>query len=275
MLAMLGFGVQNYFNAIASRRLGGFRTSFWFQLLLLAMLLVMGIFLFTSSAIDTTLLVLIVFAALMSAMAVVSFNIGLQVGSIPVVATVSSAWGAVSALLGFIFLSEVITGFQFFCIGLIVIGTLFVSSSKKPGALRRPRKDSGMEYALLAALGWGVYFFLLRFLVTILGWFSAALLTILPGIFIMLAYSRVAKVDLSIKKSSLPILALIAVIDLVAFLSYNIGVSYSFAAIVAPISAAAPVVTITLAVIFMNEKLANHQKEGILLVITGLILLAL
>jgi uncharacterized membrane protein len=64
-------------------------------------------------------------------------------------------------------------------------------------------------------------------------------------------------------------------LEAAAFLAYGAGVASEFTAVVAPVAASFPMVTIMLARIFFHELVEINQKIGIAAVLTGLILLSL
>ena len=90
----------------------------------------------------------------------------------------------------------------------------------------------------------------------------------------MLVYGNFTKISLKPDNKNLSAIVIIAILNLAALLAYNLGVTYNYTTIVAPISAAAPAVTILLAILLLKEKLATDQKFGIILVLIGLILLS-
>lgn len=271
---MLGWGVSNFLLAIASRRIGAFRTTLWYQLISLVILAFLSVFLLRYASISTYTLFVIAFTAFTGIVGLMAYNKGMQVGNVPIVATVSSAYGAITAVLGFLLLKEALSLPQALCIGLIVIGTVavsFHSEGKKGG-----RKDGlGVGYALVAMVSWALWIFLIGYLVKTIGWFAASLYPLMFTIVFMFLYGGAAKTELTIKCGIVPLLLLIAVIDTVAFLSYNLGVTYSYTDIVAPITAASPVITVLLALVLLKERLTLNQKLGVLLVLVSIVALAM
>ena len=69
-------------------------------------------------------------------------------------------------------------------------------------------------------------------------------------------------------------LAAIGVLEVIAFFAYGSGITSEFTAIVAPVSAAFPAVTILLARIFLKERLEINQKTGIFSILAGLVLIS-
>ncbi len=272
---MFGFGLENYVMSVTDRRIGAFRATAWLTIIVTACLIVLSLFFFSHVTVTLATVGIILVAAVMGNVGLLSFNKGAQVGNIPVVVTISAAWGALTAVLSILLLGEHLLAMQALYITLIIIGTLLVCF-RFGHAIKAMKKNArlGMEYAFLALVGWGAYFFLLSVLVKALGWFDAAVLLTIPTLLILLAYGEATKAKFKIHKGNvLPVLA-IGFLNLIAFLSYNLGVSLNYTSIVAPIAAAGPVITITLAILILKEKVEKTQILGIALVILGLILLS-
>ncbi len=273
--AMLGFGFESFLLVKISRKIGAFRAVLWMEIFLVIMFAVLAIFLFNYKSIGIFTIALIILTAIIDMAGLFAYSKGLQVGNVSIVATVASAWGAVTAVLGVVFLGETLTLFQILDICLIIAGTVLVSFElKNMQKMSLKRRNLGLGYALITVFGWGAFFFLISFLVKSLGWFSAGFLVAIPTMFLFILYGTTTKSKLSIGKGSLGLIVVMSALNLIAFLSYNLGVSYNYTAIVAPISAASPVIVILLALVFLKEKLAINQKLGIFMVLIGLILLS-
>lgn len=273
---MISFGVQDFLMAKISKSIGSFRTSLWFVSLTFIVFILLAFFLFTYQNIALFVIAVLIITGLVSVTSILSFTKGLEIGNISVVATIGNTWGAVTAILGFIILSERITNFQILDIGLIILGTILVSLNLKDVLkLNSKNLHMGLEYAFIATFTFGLYFFLVAFLTKIIGWFSTAFLVTIPTILFLLLYGTLTKKKLQVTNDKLPFLSLIAIISVVGLLSYNLGVTYNYTDIVAPISSASPLVTIILAMLLLKERLTNNQKLGIGLVLIGLILLSL
>jgi drug/metabolite transporter (DMT)-like permease len=275
VISMMGFGAQDFVMARASRRIGAFKTSLWFMAVALGLMALLSIFLFTSIALTTTVLLVLLLASLLSLVGLLSFNKGLRVGNISVVATLGNVWGAVTAVLGIVLLGEKITLLQVFSITLIIIGTIMVSL-KLRGMLRGSGHiGEGVEFAVITLFSWGIYYFLLGALVKDIGWFDTAFLTTLITVALFIVYGIATGSEMGIKRIDMPILFFIGLLSLFGFLAYNLGVSYNYTSIVAPISSASPIITILLALLLLKERLSTSQQAGIVLVLIGLIALSI
>ncbi len=277
MTTMLSFGIQDIMMAVSSRKTGFFGTSLGFMLIQIAIYAVLAVFIFNwKISLQPVTIAMLIFCGLASAASLFGYNKGLEVGNISIVATIGGMWGAITAVLGFIFLGEKITYFQIFYILLIIIGTALVSLNLKDILkLGTYRLYKGTEYALMATFGWGMYFFVMSILSSKLGWFDAAFLVAISTVAFMSVYGFTTKAKTKIKRSSYTLLFLVALTSALGIFSYNLGVISNYTDIVAPISSASPLVTVALAAFFFKEKLSKNQMLGMALVLIGLIMLAI
>lgn len=273
LLSMISYGVMDFIMAHVSRKIGALRTSFWIMLITLLGFIAASVFLYQQHTYTSYDIILIILTGLVSVIGLVSFNKGLEAGNISIVTTIASGWGVISVVLSYIFLDEHIGYLQIFYIGIIILGTI-LASLEINNVLHKPKRSAGIAYAFITVMGWGVFFFLTALLIEKFGWFDGSMLTLpftVLGIFIV---SRFLKVKLHQTKHALPILLLISALNIIGYVAYSIAVSYSYADIVAPIVAAAPIITIMLALIRLKEKISLNQKIGIGITLIGIILLS-
>lgn len=277
LVTMVGFGVENIFLAISSRRIGAFRSALWMQGIATFIMLALSFALFKYGGMLPTTILLIVGAAAISTTGLVSFAKGMKVGNVSVVATIANSWGAITAVLGIALLHETLSSSQILFLAIIVIGVILVSLDIKNLPVHKKLKssDPGVKYAVLSLLCWGIFFFLMSIITSMLNWFSAALFVTAATVLFMVIYGSVTETEMRTGAGSFWLLIPIGVLSLIALLAYNLGVTYSYAAVVAPIASASPAVAVVLALLFLKEKLQGHQAIGILMVLAGIILLAL
>ncbi len=276
ILAMFSYGIENLLLAKLSRRIGPFRTSFWYQTIALAMFAVAAMFLLSNVQFSALTFCLIILTAVVSVIGIISFNTGLRKGNVSAISTVSSAWAVVTVILGVIFLRESLSPQQVLCIAIIVVGTVLVSYGHGQGKESNSKKlAAGMGWAFLTLFAWGAYAFLSALLAISIGWFNAGFYIILSSIAVFLVYGFLSKQDFQFGKGNLLYLVPVAAFDVAASLSYNLGVTASYTAVVATITSASPFVTVLLAAIFMRERLTAVQKVGVMLILAGIVLLAL
>lgn len=272
IISMLSFGFQDALMVKTARLVGSFRASFYVIATITVLMIPMAVFLLSVAGIQTLVIAAMLSCAVISPIGLISFNKGLQTGNAAIVATVASAYGAVTAILSVIFFGEHLTLLQMAYVAVIVVGTMLVSF--QTGKVAVKKLHSGVGYAVVALLAWGGFFFLIAYAVKGIGWFSAAFLVSVATLAVLLLYSFFTKNEIPAKKQYYPLLIGTGVLNLIAFFAYNLGVTYNYTSIVAPISAAAPVIVILFSVLVLKEQMANNQKLGVILVLAGLILLS-
>lgn len=97
------------------------------------------------------------------------------------------------------------------------------------------------------------------------------------AIIFLLAFSIYAKRTLNIsntKNKTKLIVALVGILEAAAVASVNWGLGVGDLVLVSPISSALSVVTITLAVIFLKEKISKTQALGMIITVLGIVLTA-
>ncbi len=186
IIGMFSYGFQDFFMANVSRSIGAFKTSFWFQAFTLAFLLVLGIFFYQYQNVSLPIILVIIITGIISMIGLVSFNKGLSVGNVSIITTVASVWSIVSIILGFIFLKATISTLQIMFIALIIMGTVLASLELKHILKMNIKHIKGLKYAIITVFGWGIYFFLIAYLVNVLGWFAASLFALLATLAVMI-----------------------------------------------------------------------------------------
>ena len=273
---MVGYGVQDFLYALVSKKIGFFKTSIWAFAFAFLIYIPLTFFLFTYHPLSILDIALIIAAGVATGIGMLSFLKGFQIGNVSIVATVGNTWGAVTAVLGFLILGETITNFQILDIILIVIGTAVISLNLRD-LMKADRKKLhvGLGYAFMATFAFGIWAFAAAFLTMTLGWFTTAFLILIPIVIFILLYGFLTKQEMKVSKNHLPLLFFISLFVVFVGLAYNLGVTYNYADIVAPISSASPLVTIVLAVLLLKERLSLHQKIGVALVLIGLVALSI
>ncbi len=276
IISMVGFGLNNYFMAKSSRKIGPFKTTLWFQAVSLIILILLSTFLFTYTNMQLITLAIILITGVISVVGIFAFTKGLEVGNVSLVSTIASGRGAITAVLGIIILSQTMSYLQLLYIAIIIIGTILASLDIRAilKSQKSTRSTSGVKYAVITLFCWGAYFFLISYITQIIGYFATTLyLTFLTVLFLSI-YGGLTKAPASTTKDSFGLLVVIGALNVIALLAYNLGVTFTYTAIVGTISAASPAITIVLALVFLKEKLMLDQKIGIILVLAGIILLA-
>ncbi|MBW2977163.1 DMT family transporter [Candidatus Woesearchaeota archaeon] len=275
IIAMLGWGVSDFFVAKAVRKTTVLKTTVWSQLI--GMILFFLLFPFfleipRFSFIDTAIILI---SGVIGILALLAFFKGLQKGKISIVSPIASSYAALTVILSFIFLGEKLNALQTAGVSLAILGAV-LTSLRFHGLIGLKIKNigTGVKYGLIAMIGWGTIFVFIGFLVSKFGWFLPIFLIELIGLLFLLAYSGATAKNISFPKNAAIFVVLIGILRIAGFLSYGFGISSELTSIVAPVSSTYPIITIILARIFFKEVLEISQKIGVVSVIIGLVLLS-
>lgn len=274
MVALLGWGASDFCVSKSARGASPFTAFLWSQIVALILMFPIYLMFFSLPQFSIALLGLMAASGFLTVVSNLSFYKGLQVGKVSIVMPVASSWAVVTVLLSLAMLHEVLTGVQAVGISLAIIGAVLVSFKWKD-LLKLKNHAKGVKYAVIAALAFGTDFVVIDMMVGEIGWFLPIFFIGMITAFFLLAYSGVAKKSISFPRNVLLFIILVGILDTVAYLSYSSGVTSEYAAIVAPIGAASPAISIILARIFFKERLHFNQKVGVVSVLAGLIMLSL
>lgn len=279
IIAMVGWGTADFFVAKAVRKTTIFKIFVWSQIIgAILFLLIFSLFFkfLKFPFLSYTTIAVILISGFLDTVSYLAFYKGLQIGKVSIISPVTACWSVVTVILSLIFLNETLTTLQAISVGLAILGAV-LSSFKLHDLLKLKLTNlaSGVEYAIVTLLAWGIYFVFIDVLVAELSWFLPILLIKTVVVFYLLVYSGATKKNISFPKNVALLVVLIGVLEAIAFLSYGVGITSEYTAIVAPIAAALPAVTMVLARIFFKETLEINQKIGIVSVLTGLVLLSI
>jgi bacterial/archaeal transporter family protein len=111
----------------------------------------------------------------------------------------------------------------------------------------------------------------------LIGWLLTTLLVKSGIVLFLLIFSFSIKQEIGLIKSSLKtkyVILLIGIIEVSAVALVNYGLVLGDAILITPIASALSIVTITLAVIFLKDKVSKLQGLGIVMAIIGIIVTA-
>jgi drug/metabolite transporter (DMT)-like permease len=125
-------------------------------------------------------------------------------------------------------------------------------------------------------IAWGITYALIKPIVAAAGPIMALLLFRAVAISTLFSWAGLTKTKISLPAKMIFLFLIIAgLLDFSGFLTFNFSITTQFVSIVGPIAATYPAVTVVLAYIFLNERVANNQKIGIAAILAGLALISL
>ena len=204
-------------------------------------------------------------------MSYVSYYRGLEIGPVSIVAAVASAWFAVAVILAFIFLGEVLSIYQALVVGIIAIGIIMLSGLQ-PSSRGR---STGFAYGLASMLFLGIATLLFKYLVEAAGPMLASFVGSLVSVILLWLWLQNSGVTVRLPgRKGLHILIAAGILDVSGVLCMIIGLGQAPIFIVAPLAAAYPIVTMSLAGVFLKERLSILQWVGVILTTAGVIVLS-
>lgn len=274
ILAMLLWGTADFFVASAVKKTSAFRVLFWSLLTSVLIAFFIALFFFKLPNLTFNIIWIVLLCGLLSAVSWGAFYKGLQIEKVAIMSPIANSWPVVTVFITILFLKESITLLQAIGVFFAVIGGALVSFKFKD-LLKLKNPAIGMKYALVGVIGWGILFSFVGYLVTKIGWFFPMVLIKTITAAYLFLYFKTTKKDFSLSKAGLIFVILVGIFEVLAIFAYGLGISFSSSTLVAPIIAGVPMVTVILAKVVFKEKIELNQKYGIILIVTGLVLLAL
>ncbi len=274
IIAMMSWGASDFFVTKSARGCDPFKAFLWSQLFALVLLFAIFLIFFEIPKFSFITAGLILASAFFTVIANMAFYKSLKAGKVSIVMPVASCWAVVTVFLSLVFLNQSLTQNHVFGVTLAIAGAVLVSF--KWNDLKKLKNHSeGVNYAVIAAIAYGMDFVLIDLMSNEIGWFLPTLFVGLVTACLLSVYAGISRRDISFPRNVWLFIVLVGILDTLAYLSYSSGVTSVYGAIVAPIGAASPAVSIILAKIFFKEKIEMHQEIGIISVLIGLILLSI
>lgn len=273
--AAITWGCADYVAASAGRRVGSIRVVFGFHLVataILALLVVMSGSLADVAATDLP------FFALIGAIgwgSYVCFYRALAIGPISILSPIVSGYAAVTVLLAVIFLGERLTAAETVAVIVSFAGVVLASSAGRRVFSIELIDAHGLLFALAAMVLLGGFVLGVSVKTDELGWLAPVFLARL-GATVLVALTALHGGRWRFPDRSprvIGAIALLAVLDTVGYVSFNLGTEHEDTAVVAAASAPYAVIPVVAGVLFLHERPTPVQWAGIGLVIAGLVLL--
>lgn len=199
-----------------------------------------------------------ILVGLTGTMGLAAFYRGLAVGAMGVVAPISASAAVIPVVVGVVG-GERPGGLQLAGMALAILGV--AAASYEPGDRGRAGTASGVGLALVAALGFGLFFVVLdeaadRDLL----W--ALLLGRVTSTTLVGACALIARPGLAITSRDLYALVAVGVLDMSANALFALGTGLGLVSVVAVLASLYPVATIVLARFLLGERLSTVQRAG-------------
>jgi drug/metabolite transporter (DMT)-like permease len=200
---------------------------------------------------------------------------GMAVGVVSIVAPISATGAALPVAFG-VLRGERATLAQAVGIGLAPIGIVLASRSANSthDALGRAAVARGVGLAILAALGFGVFFIVLHEASTTDVLWAGAVQCLAGVCFVgLLVVGLRRSVAIGLRRA--PRIAVVGVLDTTATVLYAAASTMGLVSVAAVLASLYPVVTVTLARLILHEHLTLLQAAGVICALAGVALIAM
>jgi drug/metabolite transporter (DMT)-like permease len=265
--ASLTWGVADFFGPLKGRTYGPLRVLFYVQLgglvAIAAVVAVRG-----QGPADSAALLAIP-AAISGTLGLYAYYRGMAVGAMSIVAPIAGISAVVPVTFGIV-TGERPSSWQLLGIA-AALGGVFLAS-REPGR-GGPKIAAGVGLALLAAVGFGGYFPAMHAAGDADFWW-AALIFRMTSTSVILATVAIRRPALGIERVQIPLLALIGIGDMLGNLLFAAASTSGLVSVTSVLASLYPIVTVILARLVLNERVARSQEAGIVLTLAGVALIS-
>jgi drug/metabolite transporter (DMT)-like permease len=288
LLTALSWGSSDFLARFASRRIGSLRTTLYMQLTGLVLLTIFLRWiggwghLFDGSGWQPWAWGAL--AGALNAISSLSLYRSFEVGKLSVVAPLSASYPALTVGIS-VFTGEHLTAMRAAGIMLILIGVIVVvwgeaeSQSVAPASqsILKKKPESGIGAAMIAAVGFGVLFWLLgNRVVPRVGFASTVWMIRLTSSALTALVVLAMKQPISLPRNDTVSLWLLAmgVLDTGAFVLNNRGMQLEQVSVVSVLASLYGAVTVLLSTVVLREKMSRWQLLGIVAIFAGIALVS-
>jgi bacterial/archaeal transporter family protein len=274
---MFGWGIYDFLGGVFARRLGTFKSVFWSQLAGFGSILLLAIVLTTGINLPFLTIILFPIAAVAYSAGYLFFYKGLEMGNVSIVAATMNLWAVFTMTFAFIFFGQRLSSTQLFGVMLIISGVALASINWSAVRKQSFQLSAGVREALLGAFFFGVFWNISEMISEEVGWLLTTLLVKFGIVVFLLILSFLLKQEIGMTKTAAKTryaLVFMGVIEVGAVAVVNYALTIGDAILITPIASALSIVTITLAVIFLKDRLSKLQGLGIVTAVAGIVVTA-
>ena len=275
LAGMFGWGIYDFLAGVYSKKIGPHKTLFWSQLAgLFFVLLLILVFAFNLNISFLTFFLLIV-AAIFYCSGYLFFMRGFEIGNISIVAAIMNLWAVFTMLIAFFFMGQRLSILQSIGVLMIISGATLVSLNWNDIKKNGFQLSLGVKETILGAFFFGVFWNISEVITEEIGWLLTTVFVKIGVIIFLLLLSFLLKRELRLTKVSTKIkiiVVLMGILEAGVVAIVNFGLTIGDAILITPIASALSVGTITMAIIFLKDKITKLQGLGIISAISGIII---
>lgn len=274
---MFGWGVYDFLGGVYAKQIGSFKSLFWSQLAGLVSVLLLLTIVTVNFDIPIPVLLLLPFAAIFYSAGYLFFFRGFELGNVSTVAATMNLWPVFTMLVAFTFIGQRLTTTQTLGVFMIIIGVTLASLNWSEIRDNGFQVSSGVKETVAGAFFFGIYWNVSEIISEEIGWLLTTLFIKLGIIIFLLIFSSFIKRGLNLSQTTIRtkwIVLLMGIIEAGAVAIVNYGLTIGDAILITPIASALSIVTISLAIIFIKDKITKIQAVGITMAIVGIVITA-
>jgi drug/metabolite transporter (DMT)-like permease len=265
--ASLAWGFADFFGPLVSRTLGLLPVLFWAQVGgVLAIALAVAI---RGQGPAGWAVLFAILASLGGMLGLFAYYRGMQAGAMSVVAPIAGISAIVPVIFG-IASGDKPSALQIAGIACALAGVGLASIEHHEGS---PRVAAGVGLALLAAVGFGFYFPWMHAAGKVDFWW-ASLVFRTTALLMLVAVVAARPTSLRLKPRDLVIVFAVGIGDTLGNVLFAASSSHGLVSLTSVLASLYPVVTVLLAASVLHERVARMQKAGIVLTLTGVVLIS-
>ena len=274
---MVGWGIYDFLGGVFAKQIGPFKSFFWSQLSGLISILLLALIFTISVDVSFLAIILLAISAIIYAVGYLLFFKGFEKGNVSIVAATMNLWAVFTMLFAFIFMGQRLSPIQTVGVLMIISGATLASLNWSEIRNKRFTLSAGVKETIIGAFFFGVFWNISEIITEEIGWLLTTLFVKFGIILFLLIFCFLVKREINLSGTTTQtkyMLMLMGIVEVSAVAFINYGLTIGNAILVTPIASALSVVTITLAIIFLKEKITKLQGFGIVMAITGIIVTA-
>ncbi|MBK8620000.1 MAG: DMT family transporter [Anaerolineales bacterium] len=275
---MFGWGVYDFLGGVFAKKIGAFKSLFWSQLAGLISVLLLAIVFKSNVNISVLVFVLSLIAAVLYSAGYLFFFKGFEIGNVSIIAATMNLWTVFTMVFAFVFMGQRLSTLQTAGVLMIILGAALASLNWNEIRNQRFQLSAGVKEAVFGAFFFGVFWNISEIISEQAGWLLTTLFVKLGIVLFLLIYSLLVKQEIGLNKVSTKtkrIILLMGMVEAGAVALVNYGLTIGDAILITPIASALSIVTITLAIVFLKDKITKIQGLGIVMAIIGIVVTAL
>ena len=277
MGGMFAWGIYDFLGGVFSKQIGPFRAFFWSQLAGAASVLLLALVFAVSLNVPIRVVLLFPVAAILYSAGYLFYFKGLEIGNISIVSATMNLWAVFTMLFAFIFMGQRLSLIEALGVLMILAGVTLASLNWSDIRNQRFQLSSGVKEAVLGAFFFGIFWNISEIISEKAGWLLATLLVKAGIVLFVLIFSFLVRREIGWKtaapRTKYAVL-IMGIIEAGAVAMVNYGLTIGQAILITPIASALSIVTITLAIVFLKDKVTKLQGLGMIAAIAGIVVTA-